>query len=184
MTVARRALKTRRLILRPIRPSDLAAYYDYARRPEVWVTAGFPKPESVSDTRAFVRRAVSRWGKPPAHRTDFAILRRKDRRWVGGIDLRWPHGGVGELGYGLHPDFRGKGYAAEAARAIVDWAFERGAHRVQATCWVENAPSVRLLRRLGMRREGILRGFLRRGSEIRDEFQYGMTRKDWEGARG
>ena len=60
MTVLRRALKTRRLILRPIRPSDLAAYYDYARRPEVWVTAGFPKPESVSDTRAFVRRAVSR----------------------------------------------------------------------------------------------------------------------------
>lgn len=63
-----------------------------------------------------------------------------------------------EVGYIFHPTYQGKGYATEAARALIAYAFEDlQAHRVIAQCNPENTASGRLLERIGMRREGLLR---------------------------
>ena len=59
-----------------------------------------------------------------------------------------------EIGWTLHPDFFGHGYAAEAARAILELAFgELGMHRVKAELDPRNDASIALCRRLGMREE-------------------------------
>ena len=58
-------------------------------------------------------------------------------------------------------------------------AFDKlGAHRVQATCWVKNARSAGVLKNAGLRKEGRLSGFLKRGRWVRDEFMFGLARKD------
>lgn len=73
--------------------------------------------------------------------------------------------GTWELGYIFHPEFCGRGYATEACRALIRYAFaEKEAHRVFAMCNPKNTASWRLLERLGMRREGhhLQKAFFRR----------------------
>ena len=61
----------------------------------------------------------------------------------------------GEIGYVLHPDFWGKGYACEAARCVIDFGFERlGLHRIEARFMMGNEQSLRVMEKLGMRFEG------------------------------
>ena len=60
-----------------------------------------------------------------------------------------------ELGFGTHADYRNRGYASEAARALVNWGLEQpGVDRVIAKCDTDNLPSVRVLEKIGMRRSG------------------------------
>ena len=66
-----------------------------------------------------------------------------------------------ELGYGVHADYRSRGYATEATRALVDWAVsQRAVERVIAKCDPANAPSVRVLEKIGMTRCGKEEGML------------------------
>ena len=67
-----------------------------------------------------------------------------------------------ELDWQIGPAFQGRGYAAEAASAAMEFLLsEAGFHRVQAKCAAENAASLRVMEKLGMRREGVLREFFR-----------------------
>lgn len=173
-------LTTRRLRLRPARLGDLAFFHAYATTPEVWKPAGFAPPTRVAQTRAKLRGIEAHWRGRGQRLLVFAVDRRKDGRTIGFVGLRWPHAGVAELGYGLLPEHWGRGYGAEAARRVLRLAFEEfDAHRAQATCWVRNVRSAAVLSRLGLSREGRLKGFLRRGREIRDEWMYGVTRAAW-----
>jgi ribosomal-protein-alanine N-acetyltransferase len=60
-----------------------------------------------------------------------------------------------ELGYGVHPDYRNRGYATEATQALVAWALgQPTVRRVIAKCDPANTPSVRVLEKIGMARCG------------------------------
>lgn len=60
-----------------------------------------------------------------------------------------------DIGYSIIPAYRNQGYASEAARTLIDWAFAQpGIERVIATCLPSNVPSIRVLEKLGMRRAG------------------------------
>lgn len=147
--------------------------------PGVALPAGYPTPKTFQQSRARVARSAGEWRKKAPKRLNFTILRRGDGAWIGLININWAHPGVGELGYSLHPRYWGDGYASEAARAIVNLAFTKyGAHRVQGTCWVKNARSAAVLKNAGLRKEGTLRGYLKRGRVVRDEFMFGLARKD------
>jgi ribosomal-protein-alanine N-acetyltransferase len=63
------------------------------------------------------------------------------------------HEGTVEIGYSVIPAYRNQGYASEAAQALVHWAFtQQGAKRIIAECSDDNAPSARILQKLGMKR--------------------------------
>ena len=73
-----------------------------------------------------------------------------------------PRGGDVELGFGTVPEARGRGYATEAAAGLVEWAVEQpGVERVVARCDPANAPSIRVLEKLGFERVGRESGLLR-----------------------
>jgi RimJ/RimL family protein N-acetyltransferase len=75
---------------------------------------------------------------------------------------------------------RGKGYGTEAVGLLIDYLFHAfDLARVGATCDVENTASVRLLERLGLRREGTLRSALFHHSDWHDVAVYGVTRAVW-----
>jgi len=66
-----------------------------------------------------------------------------------------PQDGAIELGYGIHPSYRGLGYATEASKALVEWALAQEAVReVVAECEQTNVPSARVLEKVGMERSG------------------------------
>ena len=73
-----------------------------------------------------------------------------------------PRDGEVELGFGTVPEARGRGYATEAAAGLVEWALEQpGVERVVARCDPANAPSIRVLEKLGFERVGRESGLLR-----------------------
>ena len=87
---------------------------------------------------------------------------------------------LAEIGYTFSRAFQGQGYATEAVRAMLDYAF--GAlklHRISAICDVRNGGSIRVLERLGFRREGHTRqAFWNRGTWV-DEYLYALLRDEW-----
>lgn len=87
----------------------------------------------------------------------------------------------GSLGYALATPFRGKGYATEAAALALDFGFtDLGLHRVWATIEPDNAASLRVASRLGMRREGVLESRIKVGpDQWRDAYLYAITDREW-----
>ncbi|WP_369217368.1 GNAT family N-acetyltransferase [Streptomyces flavofungini] len=84
-----------------------------------------------------------------------------DGRLVGGVMFRTfdAANGTCEAGCWLEPAASGRGLVTRAVRVLIDWAFEqRGMYRVEWYVASENLPSIRVAERLGMRRDGILRG--------------------------
>ncbi len=87
----------------------------------------------------------------------------------------------GEIGWTLHPDFAGRGYAAEAARAVLDIAFRTiRLHRVYAELDPRNDASIALCKRLGMREEAFFVRDLWFKGEWADTGMYAILRDEWE----
>lgn len=141
-------IKTERLVIRGFRESDGEALYEYLSDPVVAHSDGhepFDLPAALAEAK---RRETD---------TNFRAVC-LDGRLIGNIWLCPGDFDAFELGYVFNRSFWGKGYAYESARAVIADAFEnRGARRVNAMCNPENPRSWRLMERLGMRREGVLR---------------------------
>jgi len=143
-------LQTDRLVLRPWRPDDAAQAMTVFGAPPVsrWLV---PALEPVRD-EAVMQELVSRWaaepGDPPTRR--WAVTH--DDRVVGGVAVRRlpPDEEDLEIAWQLAPDRWGQGFAVEAARAALGWAFEHAAHEVFAVMRRGNARSAALAERLGM----------------------------------
>jgi ribosomal-protein-alanine N-acetyltransferase len=96
----------------------------------------------------------------------FAVVDARRDAILGACDLRLPLPRVGEVGYLLVPDARGRGVMGRALRLVVAWGFaELGLVRVQAFASPDNERSMRLLERLGFAREGLLRSYRGAGED-------------------
>jgi len=112
-----------------------------------------------------------------------------DGKLAGEVQARQPRmglpPGVFELGIDVFdPAQRGKGIGSQALGLLVTRLFEReGAHRVQATTDVDNAPMRALSERCGLGFEGVLRGFMPSIDGPKDYAMYAITRNEWESGR-
>ena len=109
---------------------------------------------------------------------------RSSGRFVGEVILRWlsEPSRQGEIGWSLHPDAQGKGYATEAAREMLRLGFEDlGLHRIIAECDPRNDASIRLMERLGMRREADFRDAMWLKDEWVGSTVYAILEDEWRG---
>jgi RimJ/RimL family protein N-acetyltransferase len=149
-------LRTARLRLRAwtTSPEDLARLEDIYGREEVTRWIGGPPKVPPADLPA-------RWAAVHAQDERFGCwaIERQDGVPAGTVLLKPLPDGVGEVevGWHLHPDSWGHGYATEAARAVVDRAFEAGLPEVYAVVRPGNTASLAVCRRLGMTPLGRLR---------------------------
>ena len=108
-----------------------------------------------------------------------------DAAFIGWCSLnRWnPGHRSASLGYCFDHAVWGRGYATEAARALLRWAFETmDLNRVQAETDTRNVASARVLEKLGFVREGTLREDCVVNGEVSDSWVYGLIRRDWRPA--
>ena len=171
-------LQTERLLLRDFRDDDFDAVHAYATDLEVvrHTTWG---PNSEADTRDFLRRAQSQIGIAPRARFELAVVRGDGGELIGGIGLH-VDGFKAMLGYCLARSAWGQGYATEAARAMVGFGFESlGLHRIWACCDPENPGSIRVLQKVGMKREGHFRHDCRIRGEWRDNLYFAILEDQW-----
>ncbi|MDR0270188.1 GNAT family protein [Paenibacillus sp.] len=88
------------------------------------------------------------------------------------------------LGYFIGQEYQGNGYMTEAVRLCVRYAFEElGLHRVQAGVMPRNTPSLRVLEKVGFRREGLAQKYLCINGIWEDHHLLAITQEDWEGNR-
>lgn len=155
-------LETERLVLRMWRDDDVERLYDAQSRPEVmqWLSDDFDAPEvltSLEEARERVARNRRRSQTPPL--VYLAIEPRGSGAAAGAVLLQvLPNATDGEveIGWWLHPDEVGHGYATEAASAVLEHGFAAGLPEVFAIMWPDNAPSASVARRLGMTELGLV----------------------------
>jgi [ribosomal protein S5]-alanine N-acetyltransferase len=87
---------------------------------------------------------------------------------------------AGKLGYAVRADQWGKGYATDAARTMIDFGFDKlGLHRISAAIAPDNAASITVAERLGMKREGIIRDHVFTNDMWRDSVLYSVLVHEW-----
>jgi len=149
---------TERLILRRPRRTDAAAVYEYARDPEVTRYLIFPTHRSLADAEQFLAGCASHWES--GEEFCWLITLKGQDHVMGSIGCR-VRGHAAEIGYALARACWGSGYATEAGQAVVAWAAGLpGVYRVWAVCDMKNLASARVLEKLGMSREGLLRRWI------------------------
>lgn len=165
-------IKTERLTLRPMTLGYLDSVHAYVSDLENTRYMCFLPNETREETEEFIRRAEAERGKPKPSYYEFVVLRSDVH--VGAVSLYWLEDGVWELGWIVNKRFWGRGYATEAAQALMGWGRrELGMKRVIAQCDGENDASRRVMEKLGMRRVSLTGGRKNRASdEERQELTY------------
>ena len=133
-------------------------------------------------TAAAYRRYLSRCERP-----DFVgllIRRREDDAIVGGLELSQIARGNFQsafLGYHVGAPFRGQGYMTDALQLAIRHAFRvLKLHRLEANIQPTNRPSVALVKRLGFRREGYSRRYLKISGRWRDHERWAILKENWK----
>jgi ribosomal-protein-alanine N-acetyltransferase len=160
LTVYPFAIRGRRVNLREVDGRDTAAAMRWARDPEFFRFLLVPPPATEHEERGFLERIAAEARQRPRFQYHVGIEDGGSGELVGMVRL-----GVvsvddreGDLGYGLRRDARGRGLATEAVSMMLVFGFaELGLHRIFATHHPDNSASERLLARVGMTREGVLR---------------------------
>jgi RimJ/RimL family protein N-acetyltransferase len=171
-------LHTERLVLRPHRPDDEDAVLRACQDPGIqrWITA-VPVPYTRADARLFVTEVAPR---ERAERRGMPVVVEAGGELAGSAGLHLREGRFGpEVGYWIAPWARGRGYAAEAAAALADWALAHGAPRVHLVADVDNTASQAVAERAGFAREGVVRACLDdRDGSYRDAVLFGRVAGD------
>lgn len=150
-------IETDRLVLSPWLVEEAEILLDIRSRPAVaqWLSDPAPWTEIERATRA-----IEEWHQDIGREPPIATLavRPTGAAAVGSVTLaRLPGDDVEiEIGWYLHPDATGRGYAQEAAAAMLAEAFQAGVARVWAIMWPHNEPSAAVAGRIGMEDLGVL----------------------------
>jgi ribosomal-protein-serine acetyltransferase len=159
--VRARPVQTERVLLSPIDPADgpeLWSVVDGSRwHLERWLP-WVPFNNSSEASQRYAEACAADWDSGRAVRFGIRDVHSRELIGVVGLDSCVHLHRSCELGYWLRRTHTGKGLMTEAARAALEFAFQRmGAHRVRCAAATDNYPSLRVVSRLGFRFEGIAR---------------------------
>jgi RimJ/RimL family protein N-acetyltransferase len=181
VTLMFEAIETARVRLRRFQDGDLAAFLAYRNDPDV---ARYQSWDTITEeeARAFIAEMQTLEPGQPGWPFQFAVALRATDALIGDIMLlrQDDDDRLGEIGYSFAPEYQGQGFATEAVRAVLAYAFDTlGLHRVHAVADCRNLASVRLMERVGMRREGHFVQHLWFKGAWCDEYLYAMLREEW-----
>jgi RimJ/RimL family protein N-acetyltransferase len=167
-------LETERLVLRAPRPDDAEALACLINDARIAVnTARIPHPYSVADAAQFIA-AVNR------HGDEVALLITLDGALIGGCGVAQSDSGP-ELGYWVGVPFWGQGFATEAARAVIDYAFGALGHEeLEAGARVSNPASRRVLEKCGFQWTGVRLARVRAINSAAPADRFRLDRRLWE----
>ncbi len=144
-------IETKRLVLRGLRASDAATYAGWVANPTVMKYIGQGKTLSADEAWRKLAFLVGHWQLRGYGQ--WAVEEKSTGRMVGRAGLHHPHGWPGiEVGWLVDPDCWGRGFAAEAGHAAIDWGFsERNLESIISVIKPENVASIRVAEKIGER---------------------------------
>ncbi|MFZ9018341.1 MAG: GNAT family N-acetyltransferase [Ilumatobacteraceae bacterium] len=184
-------LTGRRVLLRPLRPDDFAAWREVRVRNEDWLIPWEPLrspslPDPVRDRSAFESRCLARDRERTAdHAYPFGVF--IDQQFAGEVNLNNVIRGAMQsatIGYWIDRERAGRSYIAESVVVLSRFAFEDlGLHRLEICIVPRNANSRRVMDKLAFREEGIAERFLEINGTWEDHVRYAITAEEWDDRR-
>ena len=173
-------LSTVRLTLRPFAPQDAeSCLRNWAADEEIYRYLS-AQPQTADEVREWLSSADESYADPRTYY--WAIEETHSGEVVGElfVDNFGASSRQCEMDWKIGTAFQGKGYAAEAARAAIEYLIrEVGFHRIEAKCCTENTASERVMQKLGMNKEGILRErFYGKDARWHDLAEYSLLAHD------
>jgi RimJ/RimL family protein N-acetyltransferase len=179
-------LRTERLQLRPYRPADVDAVLSMFGREDVSRYLNW-EPMDREAAAALVERRLQ---QTRIEREGDGIVLVAEEAASGGfvgemmLRLTSEASRQGELGWSVHPDAQARGYATEGAREMLRLGFdELGLHRIMAECDPRNDASIRVMQKLGMRREALTMDALFLKGEWVGSLVSAMLEDEWRALR-
>jgi RimJ/RimL family protein N-acetyltransferase len=176
-------IETQRLLLRPFEPTDLDALYEIHAH-EGNARYLYNEPRTRQQVGELLERKTR--GSALAREGEWlsaAAVLRATGELVGDVSLLWASElhRQGEIGFIVHPAHQGQGYATEAVRPLLAFAFATlGLHRVCGRVEPRNVGSTRVLEKIGMRREAHLVENEWVKGEWQSEAVYAILAREWE----
>lgn len=174
-------LETERLIIRPITLDDKNEIFEYrsdsvTNKYQGWI------PTSLTDVEIFIKK-VSKQINEPETWFQFIIIEKETQKIVGdlGIHFFGSENKQTEIGCTLNKKFHNKGYATESVKRVIDYLFkELDKHRIITSIDPENNNSIRLVERIGFRKEAHFIESILINDKWVDDLIYALLKKDWE----
>jgi RimJ/RimL family protein N-acetyltransferase len=175
-------VQTDRLLLRPFAVTDFDALLAIQSRADVarflyWDPRTAAEVRETLDTKVRATAIVAE-----GDNLSLAAVLRESDQLIGDCSLLWASAEhrQAEIGFAFHPDHHGRGYATEAAQALLALAFDGlRAHRVIGRLEARNTASARVLERLGMRKEAHLVENEHVTGEWQSEVVYAQLEREW-----
>ncbi|MDG0792983.1 GNAT family N-acetyltransferase [Cohnella ginsengisoli] len=172
-------LYTDRLKLRLVEPRDAEPMERLINDKEIArTTLGIPHPYPPGSADAFIQRRQEAADKGEGF--SFAVLDRPSGTFMGIVGLRIdPAHHHAELAYWLGRAYWNKGYCSEAAKRVLQFAWEDlKLHRVWAAAMTRNPASFRVMEKMGMKHEGVFRGHVLKDGTYEDLTYYALLRSE------
>ncbi|MGH9180495.1 MAG: GNAT family N-acetyltransferase [Acidimicrobiales bacterium] len=184
-------LRGRRVVLRPLLPSDFQAWREVRRRCRDWLTCWEPRPPSgqadaVEDPRAFAARCAAR-DRERHLGTGYGFGIFVADQFAGEINLNGIQRGAFQnayVGYWIDRDLAGHAYTPEAAAVALRFGFDDlELHRLQVAIIPRNLASRRVVAKLGLRVERVAQRYLEIDGRWEDHIRYAITAEEWKERR-
>jgi RimJ/RimL family protein N-acetyltransferase len=171
-------IETERLILRKSRWDDAPAIFSaYAQDTEVTRYMTWCPHKNIGETYRVIELMLKLWDEGEAY--SYVITLKNSDAVIGMIAMH-PEDFKVAIGYVLARGYWNKGYTTEAALAVTNWLMKQpDVYRVFATCDIENPASARVMEKVGMQCEGILRRYIVHpnvSAEPRDSYMYAIVK--------
>ncbi len=173
-------LETKRLIIRPISLEDKNVVFEYRRDKETnkyqeWI------PETIDDVEVFIGKTVKQINEPDTW-FQLVIIEKESKNIVGDIGIHFigDENSQAEIGCTLNKRFQNKGYATESLEIVIDYLFsDLNKHRIIASIDPDNENSIRLVERLGFKKEAHFVQSLYINDEWVDDVVFALLVEDW-----
>ncbi|GCE11175.1 GNAT family N-acetyltransferase [Tengunoibacter tsumagoiensis] len=175
-------IHTAKLLLRDFTDNDFTAIHAFDADPELRRYCG-GGVASENDTRAFLHHALIWQASDPRPVYALALIRKEDDQMIGvvGLSIVNPDLGEAELWYRLSRFYWKQGYMTEAVQALIAFSFQTlYLHRIYAQCAPENQAARRVLEKVGLRLEGLLKeNAPHEDGTWRDSQLYAILASEW-----
>ncbi|WP_227397030.1 GNAT family N-acetyltransferase [Jeotgalibacillus aurantiacus] len=175
-------LETDRLKLTMMREDFIDPYFEIMSNDEVTKFYGMDSLKHKDDAKKIISSMKNTYESKRGMRWGMVLKETGDFVGTLGLNNLNIPGKRAEIGYELAPDYWGQGITSEAVEEVLRYSFhELGLFRIGAVTYSQNEPSMKLLKRFGFEKEGILRGYLYQNSKSHDAVVFSLLEPDFQG---
>lgn len=174
-------LETKRLILRPVTLNDKNQIFEYRCDKETNKYQGWI-PETIDDVETFIGKIAKQINEPYTW-FQFVIIEKQTQNIIGDLGIHFfdNENKQVEIGCTLNKDFQNQGYATESIKRVIAYLFkDMNKHRIITSIDPGNKNSIRLVERIGFRKEAHHVESLFINGKWVDDLVYALIEKDWE----